>query len=87
MYDSLNSKVLDDDHINYLNKIYPFNKEYQFHSVQQQPNLTSCGAFAIYFATLLCHGQNPDIDILKKNIRCRSYEKSYLSYVKSKKNC
>ncbi|KAH0537350.1 hypothetical protein KQX54_000646 [Cotesia glomerata] len=36
------------------------------YDVQQQPDLKSCGAFAIYFATLLCFGKNPDIDILRK---------------------
>ncbi|KAH0563763.1 hypothetical protein KQX54_006060 [Cotesia glomerata] len=66
IYDSLNLKFLDNDQINFLNKINPFDKKYQYHLVQQQPDLKSCGAFAIYFATLLCFGKNPNIDILRK---------------------
>lgn len=31
VYDSLNLKSLCDEQINYLNNIYPFNTEYQFH--------------------------------------------------------
>ncbi|XP_069962621.1 uncharacterized protein [Bactrocera oleae] len=76
IYDSLNLKRLNNDQINYLNQIYPFNKEYHFHLVQQQPDGTSCGVFAIYFATLLSFGRDPDINILKKTydvIRMRNH--------------
>lgn len=74
IYDSFNNNYLHEDQMDYLNAIYKFPKKYQFHKVQNQKNTIDCGAFAIYFATLLCYNKEPsehrdyDVSIMRQHI-------------------
>lgn len=59
IYESINSRQLDQAQTAYLKALYPFPINYIFHRVQHQRDIISCGVFAIYFATLLYHGDEP----------------------------
>lgn len=64
IYDSFNSKRLYRTHETYLRKLFPFyqfdSKPIKFPTVQNQPNLSDCGVFAIAFAISLVNGKRPD---------------------------
>lgn len=64
IYDSLNyGKINYQSHNTYLQALYPFNPRKIFHKVQQQPNLTDCGVFAIAFAVSIYFKENPENQI------------------------
>ena len=44
----------------FLNKLYPWKPKLKFHLVQQQPNNTDCGLYAIAFATSICIEDKPE---------------------------
>lgn len=60
VFDSMNTMKLHADHVVFLDRLYPFHPEVQFHKVQQQLNATDCGLYAIAFAVCVCYGNMPD---------------------------
>ena len=56
IYDSLNNKRLEKDHEQFLKKLFPsydfIQNSVQFPTVQQQPNGSDCGVFAIVFVII-----------------------------------
>lgn len=61
IYDSLNRRCLDRNSSISLRKLFPFNPEIEYHSVQQQHNMIECGVFAIAFVISLTFGKDPSI--------------------------
>lgn len=59
IYDSLNSKFLDNINNIYLSKLYNFPTKVEFDNVQQQHDAIICGVYAIAFAVSLALGKNP----------------------------
>jgi len=64
IYDSLNNKTLHKHHEQFLKRLFPtynFEKNpVKFPTVQQQPNYSDCGVFAIAFAISLLFDIKPD---------------------------
>ncbi|KYN13982.1 hypothetical protein ALC57_13812 [Trachymyrmex cornetzi] len=64
IYDSLNKKILHNQHKQFLEKLFPtydFEKNpVKFPTVQRQPNNSDCGVFAIAFATSLLFNIKPN---------------------------
>ena len=64
IYDFLNNKRLEKDHEQFLKKLFPaydfIQNPVQFPTVQQQPNGSDCGVFAIAFAVSLLFNIKPE---------------------------
>lgn len=64
IYDSLNSKLLNENCNVFLKKLYPFydfkNLKVTFSQVQHQSNIIDCGIFAIAYAVSLVYNCNPE---------------------------
>lgn len=75
VYDSLNTFSLNDDHIIFINRLFP-NKEnlrVTYEEVQQQTNSHDCGVFAIAFVVSIAFGKCPcsvkfDINLMRRHL-------------------